>query len=95
MKVTELTPDEMKDALQRTALNIVFANFKENPVVQAAHGILESFVILRHVNGSFDGCRLTDSEKDERKAHYGRMVKRWQDAGEGQCFTPDGRETRL
>jgi hypothetical protein len=98
MKIEDLSDPEIKEALMRTQLGIVFANFpdKSSPIIQAAHGAEESFIILRHSDDQgWDGWRLSESAKGERKEHYRSFLKKFQDRDGATIATPDGREIKL
>lgn len=98
MTVTDLSQPEIKEALDRTQLSLVFKQFKiesGTSMVQAAHGKTESFVIARHDDGSWNGWRLSDAGKSERYNHYGAMIKSWQDGGLGECLSTDGRKIKI
>jgi hypothetical protein len=95
MKIDELSPAEVKDALMRTQLGIVFANFPDQsyPLLQAAHGNTESFIILRHSDQQgWDGWRLSGAPKEARREKYHAMLRDWKAEGIGQTTMPDGRD---
>lgn len=98
MKIEDLSPADIKEALLKTQLGIVFANFpdKSSPMLQAAHGSTESFIILRHSGDQgWDGWKLSEATKDERRDHYRSMIKKFADSDGATLLTPEGRETKL
>lgn len=93
--ISELTEAEVPEILTRTRLDIVFlAQPQDKPVIQAAHGDPDSFVIIR-MDGKFTGLRMTGGSRTQRQQRYWGMLASFQREGIGDARTPDGRQVKI